>query len=438
MRRRWSNWGRSAQAEFAAVARPRDEDALAATIRSAARAGQRVRALGAGHSFTPAAVTDGVSVRLDHVTGLWAVDEDAGLVTVGAGTRLRDLPGLLRPYGLAMENLGDIDVQTIAGAISTGTHGTGSAFTGIAGQVRGLRIALADGTLVDCSPQLRRDLFEAARLGLGAFGVLVSVTLQCVPAFQLAAHEHAVPLDGVLEGYAELVRSEDHLDLYWFPHTRTALVKANRREASPGAAQPLGAWRAWWEDEFVSNGLLALVSEIGAAAPSAVPVLNRIAAATVAERRYTGDSHAVFTAPRRVRFREMEYAIPLAALPDAVREIRRTIDARGWRISWPLEIRTAAADDVWLSTAYERDSAYVAVHRYVRDPFVAYFREVEEVLLAFGGRPHWGKLHTQSVGELSARYPRLDDARRVRREVDPAGTFANRYVDRVLGSVTSA
>ncbi|SDO50786.1 FAD-linked oxidoreductase [Nakamurella panacisegetis] len=427
----WRNWGRSVLAHPTSIETPRDETEVVALLSRAAGDRRRVRPVGAGHSFTPIAATDGVMVRLDALSGVRRVDGHE--VTLGAGTRLRDLPALLRPYGLALENMGDIDTQTVAGAISTGTHGTGTAFAGIAAQVTGLRLVLAGGGVVDCSGTVRPELFQAARIGLGAFGVLTEVTIRCVPAFLLAADEHPMPLAPVLEHFDQITAGADHVEFYWFPHTDTALVKSNTRLGLESGRRPLPRWRSTLDDEAMSNGLFAATCGLGWLVPQVVPTINRVAAHLVSTRTFTDDSYSVFTSPRRVRFREMEYAIDRDAIPEAIREIRTLIQRKGWRISFPLEIRVAAADDVWLSTAYGRPSAYVAVHRYHRDPFAEYFLAVQEVLLAFGGRPHWGKLHSLGHEQLRARYPRFGDALAVRDTVDPDRRFANPYLDRVLG-----
>lgn len=401
-------------------------------LRRAEQAGMTVRPVGAGHSFTPIAATNGISLRLDRLSGVRSVAAD-GTVRLGAGTRLRDLPALLGPHGLALENMGDIDTQTLAGAISTGTHGTGAAFSGLAGQVRALRLVLADGSVVECSATERTELFQAARLGLGAIAVLTEVTMQCVPRFVLAADEHPEPLIKVLENFDDIAGQADHVEFYWFPHTDTALVKSNRRLAAGADPDPLPRWRSFVDDEVISNGVFALTCRAGWLAPQVIPMVNAAAAKLVSVRRYSDDSQAVFTSPRRVRFREMEYAIDRNALPQAIFDIRQLIAARHWRISFPLEVRVAAADDVWLSTAYRRPSAYVAVHRYLREPFAEYFLAVEQILLGYGGRPHWGKLHTLDAAALRERYPRFDDWRAVRDAVDPAGRFRNGYLDRVTG-----
>ncbi len=433
----WRNWGRSASCTPAEIAAPVDEAELVATIQRAADHGQSVRPVGAGHSFNSIAATEGIQLRLDHFSGIVAADRESGLVTMLAGTRLRDLAPLLRAHGLAMENLGDVDPQTIAGAISTGTHGTGLRFPGIAGQVRGLRIALVDGRVVDCTATENSDIFHAARVGLGAIGVLVQVTLQCVPAFALAAQEHPESLDEVLDGFADRAAAADHFEFYWFPHTERALVKTNARLSGSATLAPVPKWKHLLDDEILTNGVFAATCAAGRLVPAVIPSINRMATRLVSSRGYTDHSADVFVSPRRVRFREMEYAIDLDLLPDTLRAIKSLIEKRGWRISFPVEVRCAAADDVWLSTAYGRTTAYIAVHRYYRESFHEYFNAAEQVLVEAGGRPHWGKLHTRSAKDFAATYPKYGDFLRVRDDVDPGGVFGNDYLRRVLGRVVS-
>jgi L-gulonolactone oxidase len=425
----WTNWAGNQACSPAEVAVPRDAAGVAAVVSRAAERGLRVKPVGAGHSFTGVALTDGVHLRLDALTGLVAADPATGLVRLRAGTRLRDVPALLAPHGLAMTNLGDIDAQTLAGAVSTGTHGTGAGFGGIATQVRALRLVLADGAEVACSAAERPELFAAARVGLGALGVLTEVTLSCVPAFLLRADERPVPLAEA----PGLLTADDHVEFFWFPHTDRALLKRNTRlpAGSPGA--PLSAGRAWWDDRFLANTVFEWTCRLGHRVPAAVPLVNRVAARALAARTYTDRSHRVFVTAREVRFREMEYAVPVDALTGVLTELRAAVRRNGWRISFPVEVRVAAADDVWLSTAYGRDTGYVAVHRYHRESPDEYFRAVEAIMVAAGGRPHWGKEHHLDAATLAERYPRFADFRRVRAAVDPAGVFANAYTDRVLG-----
>ncbi|MEO7124680.1 MAG: D-arabinono-1,4-lactone oxidase [Nakamurella sp.] len=433
MSERWRNWARCASAYPQHIATPKDESALSDVITAAACAGRSIRPVGSGHSFTPIAATDGVLLRTDHFTGIRHVDHATGEVTLGAGTRLGDIPKLLAPHHLAMENLGDIDRQTLAGAISTGTHGTGLGFTGLAGQVTGVRIMLADGSAVDADASHHPELFAAGRLGLGAFGVLTEVRVKCVPEFLLLAQEHPEPIDELLDDFPARAAAVDHLEFYLFPHTEIAAVKENTRLPHTAARHPRSKARAFVDDEVTQNGLFGAVCSIGLALPSAVPAMNHLAAQMMSRSSYTDTSTAILTTSRRVRFREMEYGIDVEALPDAVRQVRDLIENRGWRITFPLEVRVAAADDIPLSTAYGRATAYVAVHRYVHEPFGRYFLAVQDIMLSHGGRPHWGKLHSLDAAVLRGRYPRFADITELRREVDPKGLWRNEYLGRVLG-----
>jgi L-gulono-1,4-lactone dehydrogenase len=405
----------------------RDTGDVVDAVKAAARDRLRVKALGSGHSFTAIAVPDGVALSAPADPSLLRVD-DTGLATVPAGMTLRTLNKLLWDRGWALLNLGDVDAQTVAGAISTGTHGTGANHQGLAAQVRGLELVQADGSVLACSPRENADVFAAARIGLGALGVLVSVTLQAVPAFRLHAIEAALPLDRALD---VLAGDDDHVEFYWFPHTDIAAIKRNNRTDVEGPAR--GKVAEWVGDELMGNGAFALACRLGAAAPRLVPSINRVMAGQFAASEYVDRSYRVFTSPRRVRFLEMEYAVPREALPEAFAGLRRAVARHGQAVTFPVEVRVAAADDIPLSTACGRDSAYLAVHVHRGDPHETYFGAVEAVMRALDGRPHWGKLHTRAADDLRAAYPGFDAFVALRDRLDPERRFGNAYLERVLG-----
>ena len=425
----WSNWAGNQEANPHRVTRPRSDADVRDVVR---RAPGRVKAVGAGHSFTGAAVTDGTMVSLDLLTGIESTTpgpDGTTDVTVRAGTRLGALCAMLDDRGLALTNMGDIDVQSVAGAISTGTHGTGARFTGLAGQVVGVRLVLADGTERTVS---EGPLFECARLGLGAFGILTAVTLRCVPAFLLRAEETPGRLGEALDRFPHDSATIDHPEFYWFPHTDRVLVKRNTRLPADATPAPLSRVRRWFDDDVMANGAFEVLNRASTRVPAVIPRLNRVSAAAWSGRTMTDRSHRVFASSRRVRFRETEYAIPSDAVPTVVRELDAWIRRTDYRVTFPVEIRCAAADDVWLSTAHGRPSAYVAVHQYHRRPDGRYFTAFEAIARSVGGRPHWGKLHSLGADELHTLYPRYDDALAVRAEVDPTGVFDNDYLRRVL------
>jgi L-gulonolactone oxidase len=430
----WRNWGRNQSSTPREVASPASVEAVSRIVERAAQDGRRVKAVGAGHSFTAAAVAEDIQLRLDQLTGILGADESAGLVTVAAGTPLHVLNAELEARGLSMSNLGDIDAQTISGAISTGTHGTGAALGGLASQVRGLQLVLADGSVVEVSETSDPDLFQAARVGIGAFGIVTAVTVQCEPLFELTAVEEPMPLDEVLDRFDELADGNAHFEFYWFPHTDVALTKRNNRPQPDGRGERLPRWRELLDDELLSNGVFELVQRIAYRRQSAIPGFNRLSARALSARTFTDVSHRVFVSPRRVRFREMEYAVPREQLVEVFRSVRSWIERNGAVISFPIEVRVAAADDIWLSTASGRASGYIAVHQWHRVDYEPYFRAVEAIASAAAGRPHWGKLHWLDAGRLRERYPHFDAAMKVRERVDPGQVFSNAYTKQVFGS----
>jgi len=430
----WANWAGNQQATPVRVEAPRDTDDVVRAVKQAATERLRVKAVGAGHSFTGIAATDGVLLRLDALSGVRYADRASGLVTVGGGTPLHRLHALLAAEGLAMSNLGDIDRQSISGAISTGTHGTGERLGGIATQVRGLELVTGDGSVVRCSATDHPEIFSAARVGLGALGIVTAVTLQCEPAFELRASERPLPVGDVVRDLDALAASNEHVEFYWMPHTELALLKENNRPRPGEPVRRLGRVRTWFDDELVSNTLFGAVCRVGRARPSLVPRLNRVVAKAISARTFTAPSYDVFVSPRRVRFVEMEYAVPRAAAPEAFAAIRDVVDRERLQVSFPVEVRVAAGDDIPLSTASGRDSAYFAIHMFQGVAFERYFRAVEERMRALDGRPHWGKMHYRTAADLRPAYPRFDEFLAVRDRVDPDRVFTNAYLDTVLGA----
>jgi L-gulono-1,4-lactone dehydrogenase len=433
----WRNWSRTVAVRPLRIERPATPQAVRRAVIAAGRAGLPIKAVGAGHSFSGIALAPGVQLDLHELQlgagGVIAVDAERGRVTLAAGTPLHRLPALLAPHGLALTNMGDVDRQTIAGATSTGTHGTGGSFGGLATQITALTLVTGDGTLLTVSETDNAELLPAARLGLGALGIIVDITIQCVPAFLLHAVETTEPLAAVLDDYLRRSAGPDHFEFYWFPHTESALTKTNTRLPADAARAPLRRATRWFEDELLANGVYRATCAIGAALPNLVPRFSRMAERLSGGRDYTDASPRVFVTNRTVRFREMEYALPRHAVPEALREVRALIERRGWRISFPIEVRSAAADDLWLSTAHGRETGYVAVHRYFREDPAEYFAAVEAIMREHDGRPHWGKMHNLDADALRDLYPRFDDFRAVRDRLDPERRFGNSYLERVLG-----
>ena len=426
----WRNWAGNQKASPVSIDAPRSVAELAALVASASEQGQKVKAVGSGHSFTSAAATNGRMIRLENLSGILHVDRATCRVTVGAGTRLSELNTLLDAEGLALANLGDIAYQTVAGAISTSTHGTGKALTGLAGQVVAMKLVNGHGEIIECSQSVNPHIFDVARVSVGALGVITEYTLQAVPSFRLRALEQPMRLDVVLENAHDLASTNDHFEFFWIPHTKWALTKRNNR--TEDELQPLPRVKGWIEKTFMENYAFGAVCRIGRARPSLIPRLAT-ALPSSGSREYVDQSFKIFASPRIVRFYEMEHALPVEALVPALKEIRAMVDRKGYLLNFPVEVRFTKGDDVPLSTAYGRDSAYIAVHVYKGMECQPFFRDVEDILRAYDARPHWGKMHYREADELSKLYPRWDEFITLRNQLDPQRTFSNAYSDTVFG-----
>lgn len=428
----WRNWAGNQHARPTSWRVVRSASEVRETVVRALGDDRRVKVIGSGHSFTATAVANDVLVDLREMKGVGRVeriDDSVGEVEVEGGVTIADLNDGLARQGWALANLGDIAYQSISGAISTSTHGTGAGLTGIAGQVVG--ISLIDGTGAE-----RRltaadgSAFRAAVVGVGSLGIITSVRLRVVPAFVLTAVETPMRLDTLLSSLDEHVSTNDHFEFFWIPHTGWAITKRNNRTDDP--AVPMPRMREWWQKSFLENTAFGMVCRVGRAVPSLVPRLAT-ALPSSGQVSYSNASHKVFASARRVRFIEMEYAIPRAACAEALSRVRAMIDKKGFRISFPVEVRFTAPDDILLSTAHGRETAYIAVHMFKGTPFEEYFREVEAIMRDYGGRPHWGKMHFLGAKDLAPLYPEWGKFLDVRRCFDPHGVFVNDYVSRIFG-----
>jgi L-gulono-1,4-lactone dehydrogenase len=427
----WQNWAGNQVCQPAEVRQPASEDELVAIVREAAAAGRRVKVVGAGHSFTPIACTDGVMVDLSRYGRVVGHDPATGRVTVQAGISLHRLCDELDQRGLALENMGDIAYQSIAGATSTATHGTGVRFGNLATGIVGMRLIDGGGTVLDCTSETNADALDIARVGLGALGIVSTITLQAVPAFRLHAVEEPMRVDEVLADFDGFMASEDHVEFYWVPHTGWALTKRNRRTQEP--PRPRGRARTFYDELVLQNLAFGAVCRVGRRRPDWIPRLAKLVPSP-GRIEYVDRSDKVFTSPRMVRFNEMEYAIPAEAVPEALNRVRALVSESAIPLSFPVEVRVVAGDDIPLSTAHGRATGYIAVHVYQGTPHDAYFQGVEAIMDDYGGRPHWGKMHFQRAETLAPRYPRWDDFAALRARLDPEGRFTNPYLERVLGT----
>ncbi len=426
----WTNWAGNQTSTPAEISHPATEAELVAIVQRAAASGRRVKVVGAGHSFTDIAATDGTLVKLDRYTDVIDIDTVAYRVTVQAGIVLHDLNLALDRRGLAMPNLGDIDVQTVSGATSTGTHGTGATITGLAGFIVGMRLIVADGTVLSCSANENAEIFHCARVGLGALGIVSTVTLQVCPAFNLSVVNEPLRLDAVLRDLDSHVTENDHFEFFWVPHTGWALTKTNNRTTTAVAPRP--RLRAAFDDLVMENYAFGALCHVGRRFPAHIPRLAKVLPSS-GRVAYVDQSFRVFASTRLVRFYEMEYSIPAAACAEALLRVREFVTSSGLMLNFPVEVRFTASDDIPLSTGTAEPRCYIAVHIFKGMQYRPYFEGVERIMDSYGGRPHWGKLHFQTAATLPDRYPEWQKFQTVRAQLDPDRRFTNPYLDRVLG-----
>ena len=430
----WRNWSGLETATPVRVEVPGSTADVVEAIGKARADGSTVKMVGTGHSFTAISAPEGTMLRPQRMSGIVAVDRDAMTVTALAGTPLKALNADLERLGLSLHNMGDIAEQTLAGAISTGTHGTGGVAAGLAAQVTGLELVTGTGEVLRATPEENADVFAVARIGLGALGVLTTITFRVEPLFLLEATEEPMSWDQALASFDQMVEDNHHVDVYWFPHTDRMLTKRNvRLDADLSEAEPLPRWRSWLDDDFLSNTFFGALTAGANRVPAVIPRMNQVSARALSARTYSGVAHRVFTARRDVVFREMEYAVPREAGLTALREVRRAVEGSDWRISFPVEIRVAPADDVPLSTAGGRDSFYLAFHTHRDADHTSYFTGIEAIMRAHDGRPHWGKVHTRTADDLAPAYPRFGEFLAMRDRLDPDRVFTNAHLRRILG-----
>lgn len=432
----WRNWSGEQTCRPGRLERPGEVGDVVAALERAGQAGRTARVAGSGHSFSDLVPTDGHLLELGRMNRVLDADPARGLVRVEGGMTLRLLNRRLAELGLALENLGDIDAQTVAGAIATATHGTGARFPNLSAQVEALELVTADGRVLELSAENDPEAFRAARVSLGALGVLTAVTLRCVPAFALRGIDEPRPLEPTLDGLEELAEAHDHFELFTFPYSPLALTRRSDRTERPPA--PRGRARAYAEDILVQNHAFGLFCRAGRRAPRLVPALNRAVARLAGGRERVEASHAIFSSPRLVRFVEMEYALPRAVAATALRRVRAAIEERRLPVNFPIELRFVAADDAFLSPAAGRETAYLAVHVFAGMAWRELFAAVEQIMDELGGRPHWGKRHGQTEATLAPRYPEWERFAAVRAGFDPVERFVNPGTERVLGPVRAA
>ncbi|HEY6331133.1 MAG TPA: D-arabinono-1,4-lactone oxidase [Blastocatellia bacterium] len=427
----WSNWSGSVSCNPKEIVYPQRLDELTDLVVETGRIGRHIRVAGAGHSFTRLVESEDIIVSLDRLSGIVSADETQSRATVWAGTHLKDLGESLFKVGLAQENLGDIDTQSIAGAVSTGTHGTGVRFGSIATQVEGLTLLTGAGDIIHCSPDENPELFKAAQVSFGALGIIVQVTLRLEPTYRLRRESRRATLNECLTNLEQLKASNRNFEFFWFPYSEYCQLKT--LNVTTDAATPVSKFNLLME-----NRVFSALSECCRIFPRISPSVSRLSGRLIPSVSEVNFGHRIFPTPRLVRFQEMEYNVPAEEFVDTLLEIRECINCQRFNVHFPVECRFVRGDDIWLSPASGRDSAYLAVHMYKGMPYREYFDALEPIFQRHQGRPHWGKMHTMPSTQLASSYPRWDDFRRLRAELDPKGVLLNPYLAGMLGMADSS
>lgn len=423
---KWSNWSGGVTCKPAEFVTPRDEVELAAALRKCAAP---VRAPGTGHSFTPLNATTGTIIDLKDFDGLNGFDQTRNVATFGGATPIWEVGPLLHSAGAALKNMGDIDRQTLGGVVGTGTHGTGATLGSFSADVAHFRLVLADGSLIDCSPSENPEVFAAGRCAMGLFGVMTEIALYVRPAYKLIEKEFLLPTSELFTKLDSLVADNRHFEFFWFPYADVAICKTLNETDAP-APEPRDAQAMFQRGEASGSQarVFSVLNDVLPYAPFLLKPAHRFFSRMMPSPPKVRWSYEIFPNPRPVRFNEMEYAVPRAKGAQCVQEIAATIRKQKINTGFPIEYRTVAADDVWMSPFYKRDSATIALHQYHRVDTTRLFAQTEAVLRRYEGRPHWGKRHTRSAAELAQIYPEYARFCALRRTLDPSGKFLNPYL----------
>ncbi|GKU76329.1 FAD-binding oxidoreductase [Paenibacillus sp. L3-i20] len=426
----WSNWSGSVTATPEFIRYPKTIDEVVEIVRNECMLeGRYLRVVGSAHSFTAVAASDHVLISLDEMQGIVSVDAAQQTAVVWAGTKLKLLGELLHEEGLAQENLGDIDVQSIAGAISTGTHGSGVSLGSLATQVIGITVVNGLGEVMECTLESNPELFKALQVSLGTLGIIVQVKLRLRNRYILSYESKRMALTDCLTQLPDLIADNRHFEFFWFPYAETCQVKLMNEANDP---TPSNKVVEYVNEKLIENTLFGLLSGLCKIMPSASAAVSRLSASNVPVMTKANYSHRIFAAQRSVRFNEMEYSVPKEAMTSVIREMREAMERERFHVHFPIECRYVAADDIWLSPASGRDCAYIAVHMYKGMPYKRYFEAMEHIFLRYEGRPHWGKMHTLKAVHLQDCYPKWQSFAEMRKQMDPNDLFISPYLRELL------
>lgn len=427
-----SNWSRTQHCTPTRFVQPRDEQELLALVHEARATGTTVKVIGARHSWSDIAMTNAILVNLDAMQQVLAVDETRGVARVQAGIRIHQLNMHLHARGLALPIVGSVTEQSLAGVMSTGTHGSSLVHGNIPSFVVGARLITGAGELLELDEG--HPLLPAVRVGLGALGILTEITIRVVPAFRLCETSETIDFATAVANVQDIARSAEFVKLWWLPHTEGVIVFRYERTDRPGEVSKLGRWL---DQHVINDGVFRLLLALGGRFPGITPTANRAVGRTYFKPRESiGRSDLMLSVVMPPRHREVEYALPLEHTGEAMLRTRALIDELGVRVNFLSEVRFVKADDAWMSPASERDSCQLGAYMAAAPGIDAYFSGFEQSMSQLGGRPHWGKEFTLAGPALREMYPRTQQFIELARELDPDGVLRNAFLDRVLGDET--
>ncbi|OYW01331.1 MAG: FAD-dependent oxidoreductase [Acidiphilium sp. 37-64-53] len=399
----WRNWVGNQSCIPRYRAAPASETELAELVAKASASALNVRCAGSGHSFTPVALTTGLMLTLSGMAGIRSIDSARLRVTVGAGTRIGAIGEALKGAGLSLVNQGDIDTQAVAGALCTGTHGTGAGLSNMASQIVGMRLVQPDGSILTID-ETEPDQLNAARVALGTLGVISELSLQAMPAYNLHERLWRDDFETCMARYDELAANYRHFSFFWCPVSEsrhlyclpdTSAVSSTDKSADVCEMKTM----AITEGSPMQNGF------------------ERIA--------YSSEIYPIEYVPN---FHELEYAVPAAHGKEALREVRHLMLTKHTNCIYPIEFRFTAGDSGWMSPFYEQDSVTISVSGGPGIDYWSYLHDVDIILRRYNSRPHWGKIHFLDTDDVTALYPKGEQFRRLRRQLDPNGTFLNDHL----------
>lgn len=427
---KWSNWAGNVECVAEQVFYPRTEAEIVEIIQLATEEKKRIRVVGEGHSFSPLIATDYFIISLKYMAGIIHIDQENLLATAWAGTSINKANTALFKSGLAMINLGDIDVQSLGGATATGTHGTGTSFGNVSTEITAFTIITASGEILNCSKDENTDLFMAGRVSLGTFGIITKMTFNVVKAYKLEYTSSSNDFYKTLDTLEESNEKNRNFEFYYFPYSDKLQIKETNITDKPVKHNKM---LAYINDVFLENTVMSMVSKIGITFPSTAKTLSRWMAKAVPKGTTIDYSHEIYATVRNVYFKEMEYNIPIEHFKACIQEFKDLLEKNEYFVFFPVECRFVKGDDIWLSPAYGRDSAYIAIHVFKEQAHDPYFKDMEALFMRYNGRPHWGKMHTRTAETLSTTYEKWDDFLALRAKMDPDKLFLNPHLEAVFG-----